>query len=296
MSLSSPSPESRPSPPDTMVPDHELRLQRQLAYYFSNKNLWRDAWLAEQLGGPECVGWLDVSVLLGFRRVQQITSDVDVVKRCLERMDSSVEVRCTTKTSQESRCLVRRLQPLPPRPADEVEVTARPTADPTSCTSTGRGEQEDDGAHSSEEQELQFASTTAMDGPQKFKPRRRNSQESVHSSATFSGGQHDGRGQIVDGESADHMHQIPGFRQVPKTGVIYVMDEAAKHGYSAATAPQWANLGQGSPETTHPKHWPTNVRNQIQKLVADGKLDSELGPWEEIKQLEVGTVWCCRYV
>lgn len=41
---------------------------------------------------------------------------------------------------------------------------------------------------------------------------------------------------------------IPGFRPVPKTGVIYVMTEAAKHGFSY-DAPDWANLGQGSPET-----------------------------------------------
>lgn len=41
---------------------------------------------------------------------------------------------------------------------------------------------------------------------------------------------------------------IPGFRPVPRTGVIYVMHEAAKHGFSYAD-PAWANLGQGSPET-----------------------------------------------
>jgi aspartate/methionine/tyrosine aminotransferase len=41
---------------------------------------------------------------------------------------------------------------------------------------------------------------------------------------------------------------IPGFRFVPRTGVIYVMHEAARHGF-AYDAKQWANLGQGSPET-----------------------------------------------
>src|SRR5262249_31424678 len=41
---------------------------------------------------------------------------------------------------------------------------------------------------------------------------------------------------------------IPGFRFVPRTGVIYVMHEAAGHGFSYED-PQWANLGQGSPET-----------------------------------------------
>lgn len=38
------------------------------------------------------------------------------------------------------------------------------------------------------------------------------------------------------------------FRPVPKTGVIYVMTEAAKAGYRPDN-PNWANLGQGAPET-----------------------------------------------
>jgi aspartate/methionine/tyrosine aminotransferase len=42
--------------------------------------------------------------------------------------------------------------------------------------------------------------------------------------------------------------EIPGFRFVPRTGVIYVMHEAMAHGFSYDD-PEWANLGQGSPET-----------------------------------------------
>lgn len=41
---------------------------------------------------------------------------------------------------------------------------------------------------------------------------------------------------------------IPGFRAVPRTGVIYVTHEATRHGFSYAN-PEWSNLGQGSPET-----------------------------------------------
>ncbi|MCO5190159.1 MAG: pyridoxal phosphate-dependent aminotransferase [Anaerolineae bacterium] len=40
---------------------------------------------------------------------------------------------------------------------------------------------------------------------------------------------------------------IPGFRRVPRTGVIYVMHRAGLNGYTAGD-PAWANLGQGSPE------------------------------------------------
>ena len=38
------------------------------------------------------------------------------------------------------------------------------------------------------------------------------------------------------------------FRSVPRTGVIYVTTEAAKHGFAAGD-PAWCNLGQGQPET-----------------------------------------------
>jgi N-succinyldiaminopimelate aminotransferase len=39
-----------------------------------------------------------------------------------------------------------------------------------------------------------------------------------------------------------------GFRNLPRTGVIYVMTEAARQGYQGGH-PAWANLGQGAPET-----------------------------------------------
>jgi N-succinyldiaminopimelate aminotransferase len=40
----------------------------------------------------------------------------------------------------------------------------------------------------------------------------------------------------------------PGaFRTVPRTGVIFVMTEAARHGYTPGNT-EWANLGQGQPE------------------------------------------------
>jgi len=41
---------------------------------------------------------------------------------------------------------------------------------------------------------------------------------------------------------------IPGFRTVPRTGVIYVTHEATRHGFAYGKS-DWANLGQGSPET-----------------------------------------------
>lgn len=41
---------------------------------------------------------------------------------------------------------------------------------------------------------------------------------------------------------------VSTFRKVPRTGVIYVMTEAARRGYYYGNA-EWANLGQGAPET-----------------------------------------------
>ena len=43
-------------------------------------------------------------------------------------------------------------------------------------------------------------------------------------------------------------HTFAAFRQVPRTGVIFVTTEAQKRGFSM-TAPDWCNLGQGQPET-----------------------------------------------
>jgi len=40
---------------------------------------------------------------------------------------------------------------------------------------------------------------------------------------------------------------IPGFRRVPRTGVIYVMHRAAECGFRRGSD-DWANLGQGAPE------------------------------------------------
>jgi aspartate/methionine/tyrosine aminotransferase len=44
------------------------------------------------------------------------------------------------------------------------------------------------------------------------------------------------------------MSEIPGFRPVPQTGVIYATSEAVARGYRAGD-PDWCNLGQGQPET-----------------------------------------------
>ncbi len=42
--------------------------------------------------------------------------------------------------------------------------------------------------------------------------------------------------------------QFPSFREVPNTGVIYVMTKAQQAGFAYGST-EWANLGQGAPET-----------------------------------------------
>lgn len=59
----------------------------------------------------------------------------------------------------------------------------------------------------------------------------------------------------------------PGFRGIPRTGVIYVMTEAARRGYRP-DAPDWANLGQGAPETGELPGAPARV-NQVDISEAD---------------------------
>jgi la-related protein 1 len=64
----------------------DVRLERQLSYYFSDKNLWKDVWLVNQLG-DDCTGFIAAEVIAGFNRVQQITSELDLVVASLQRIN-----------------------------------------------------------------------------------------------------------------------------------------------------------------------------------------------------------------
>jgi aspartate/methionine/tyrosine aminotransferase len=79
-----------------------------------------------------------------------------------------------------------------------------------------------------------------------------------------------------------HSPPIPGFRQVPFTGVIYVMAEAAKHGYRPGH-PDWCNLGQGQPETGPLPGAPPRVTD----VVIDPE-DQDYAPVPGIPELRAG--------
>ncbi len=71
---------------------------------------------------------------------------------------------------------------------------------------------------------------------------------------------------------------IAGFRQVPRTGVIYVTTEAVKKGFSPTHA-DWCNLGQGQPETGELDGAPPRVRD-VHIAVDDQEYAPVAGLWE----------------
>jgi hypothetical protein len=68
------------------------------------------------------------------------------------------------------------------------------------------------------------------------------------------------------------------FREVPRTGVIFVTTEAAKRGYSP-TADDWCNLGQGMPEADALPGAPPRI-TEISIGVGDQEYAPVAGIWE----------------
>lgn len=82
-----------------------------------------------------------------------------------------------------------------------------------------------------------------------------------------------------------------GFRSVPRTGVIYVMTEAARSGYVPGS-PDWANLGQGAPETGPLDGAPERIHS-----VALSDDDHEYAPVDGLPELRdaVAALYNARY-
>lgn len=68
------------------------------------------------------------------------------------------------------------------------------------------------------------------------------------------------------------------FRDVPKTGVIYVTAEAQRHGYSASSD-DWCNLGQGMPEAEALPGAPPRIED-LPILAGDQEYSPVTGLWE----------------
>lgn len=71
---------------------------------------------------------------------------------------------------------------------------------------------------------------------------------------------------------------IAAFRQVPRTGVIYVTGEATRLGFSPRD-PDWCNLGQGQPETGELPGAPPRI-GQLAIDVDDQEYAPVAGLWE----------------
>jgi aspartate/methionine/tyrosine aminotransferase len=71
---------------------------------------------------------------------------------------------------------------------------------------------------------------------------------------------------------------LSAFRSVPRTGVIYVTAEAAKHGFEPGRA-DWCNLGQGQPETSSLPGAPARV-HQLSIALDDQEYAPIPGIWE----------------
>src|SRR3569832_1512254 len=87
------------------------------------------------------------------------------------------------------------------------------------------------------------------------------------------------------------MNEPSPCRIVPRTGVIYVMAEAAAVGYKA-TDPTWSNLGQGMPETGPLPGGPAR-----QNAVAIDPADQEYAPVPGVWELReaVASLYNARY-
>lgn len=69
------------------------------------------------------------------------------------------------------------------------------------------------------------------------------------------------------------------FREVPRTGVIYVTTEAGKHGYTASSSDEWCNLGQGMPESDALPGSPPRIA-ELPILPGDHEYAPVAGLWE----------------
>ena len=82
-----------------------------------------------------------------------------------------------------------------------------------------------------------------------------------------------------------------GFRPVPRTGVIYVMTEASRRGYREERS-EWANLGQGAPETGPLEGAPARIES-----IPVSEADCEYSPVDGLIELRtaVAELYNARY-
>lgn len=73
---------------DRSQPDLAPAIKRQVEYYFSNRNYYKDKWLLERAAEVKNQGYIPISDLLTFNKMRLLTQDVEKIKQCLK--DSQV--------------------------------------------------------------------------------------------------------------------------------------------------------------------------------------------------------------
>jgi N-succinyldiaminopimelate aminotransferase len=82
----------------------------------------------------------------------------------------------------------------------------------------------------------------------------------------------------ADGPEIAPAPSFAAFREVPRTGVIFVTTEAQRHGYSSSST-DWCNLGQGMPESEALPGAPPRVR-ELTIREGDHEYAPVAGLWE----------------
>jgi len=86
------------------------------------------------------------------------------------------------------------------------------------------------------------------------------------------------RAKTSTGPLATEAPSFQAFREVPRTGVIFVTTEAQRHGYSPESD-QWCNLGQGMPESGGLPGAPPRI-HKLPILELDQEYAPVIGIWE----------------
>jgi hypothetical protein len=92
----------------------EKAILRQLEYYFSNQNLWRDRFLLNEMA-KSSGKWVKLSEVVEFPKLKAMTQDMGAIIKVL-RMSTKLEL------DDEEKC-VRRVNPLPPYTKKDVKRT-----------------------------------------------------------------------------------------------------------------------------------------------------------------------------
>ena len=66
--------------------DLDSKILRQVEFYFSDANILKDQFILKSVKSNK-EGWMKLSTVAGFRRLQSLTKDENVVRRALKKSD-----------------------------------------------------------------------------------------------------------------------------------------------------------------------------------------------------------------